>query len=318
MRVTFFVLATDEAPLLDASLPFALAQAPDEIYVVDNGSTDDTAAVAERHGVRVISLSPRVSYSEAMNAGIAAATTDAVALLQADVFLEPGFKDAALAALARDGVGVIAPKLLRTTGPSVEDRLDVIDAAGMTFERSRKNGLVGHGDEASSYAVAGEVFGADGAAAIYRREVLEAIAVDGGPEVFDPVLERWASDADVAWRTRIAGWTAWYEPAALAFHKRHYSPSTRNLVSAPDRRMQFRNRYLMALKNDRARDVLRDLPGIALYELLAVGHVLLRERHLLGAYRETWERRGEARRRRAAIQAQRRAGRPPFGLRARP
>jgi GT2 family glycosyltransferase len=316
MRVSFFVLATDEAPLLDASLPHALAEAPDEIYVVDNGSTDDTAAVAARHGVRVISLSPRVSYSAAMNAGIAAATTDAVALLQADVFLEPGFKHAALAALERDGIGVVAPKLLRTTGPRVEDRLDVIDTAGMTFDRRRKNALVGHGEPGDAYATAGEVFGADGAAAIYRRAVFRAIAADGADEVFDPVLERWASDADVAWRTRIAGWTAWYEPAARAFHKRHYSPSTRDQVSEPDRRMQFRNRYLMALKNDRARDLLRDSPAIALYEVLALGHALLRERHLLAAYGETRRRRGEARRRRRVVQAGRRAGRPPFGLRA--
>ena len=46
----------------------------------------------------------------------------------------------------------------------------------MTIDRRRKNSLVGHADPAARWAVAGEAFGADGACALYRREVLEALA----------------------------------------------------------------------------------------------------------------------------------------------
>ena len=41
------------------------------------------------------------------------------------------------------------------------------------------------------------------------------------------------------------------------------------------------------------------------YEVLALGHVLLRERELLGAYAEAWRRLPAARRRRRDIQAAR-------------
>jgi len=183
----------------------------------------------------------------------------------------------------------------------------------MVVDRRRKNGLVGHGAPASAYARRAEVFGADGAAAVYRRAALEDVAIDG--EVFDVDLERWASDADLAWRAHLLGWRCVYEPAALAHHVRSYSPSTRAEMSEASRRMQFRNRYLMIAKNE-GRELAHDLPLVLGYEVLALGHVLLRERHLLRAYRDAWRRLPAARRRRRAIQARRVAGRVRYGLQA--
>ena len=54
------------------------------------------------------------------------------------------------------------------------------------------------------------------------------------------------------------------------------------------------------------------------YEVLALGHVLLRERHLLAGYREAWRLLPAARGRRRLIQARRRRSLAPFGLRAQP
>ena len=316
MRTSFFYLSCNEAPLLEHAIAAGLAEQPDELYVVDNGSTDGTPELCARLGIECIALSPRVTYCEAMNVGIARATGGAVALLQADCFVQPGFKAAALASLQADPLaGSVAPKLMRTTGPRPEDRTQQMDAAGMVFDRRRKNGLVGHGRPASGYTTPGEVFGADGAGAVYRAVALRECAVAG--EVFDPDLERWASDADVAWRLRTLGWRSVFAPDARAYHVRTYSPSTRNTMPEASRQMQFRNRYLMMVKNDRLRDVLRDLPIIALYEILALGHVLLRERHLLAAYGQTLRLLPAARRRRAALRRRRRASRPPFGLEAR-
>jgi hypothetical protein len=97
---------------------------------------------------------------------------------------------------------------------------------------------------------------------------------------------------------------------------RFYSPTTRSGLPEAHRRLQFRNRLLMMAKNDSWADVRGDLHRIAFYELLAIGHVLLRERHLLRAYRDAWRALPGARRRRAVVQASRAAARPPFGLRA--
>jgi GT2 family glycosyltransferase len=316
MRVSFLILSMNEAPLLRASLPAAAAEAPDELVLVDNASSDETAELGREHGAKVVRLDRPASYCEAMNAGIAACGGDAVAFLQADTFVAPGYKAAALAALDEPGVGAVAPKLVRTRGPAPTERTEQLDTAGMVVDRRRKNGLVGHGTPAAPWSRRAEVFGADGAAAVYRRDCLRHVAPDG--EVFDPDLERWASDADVAWRARVLGWRAVYEPGALVHHVRTYSPSTRTEMSVESRRLQFRNRYLMMVKNDSWRELLRDLHRVALYEVLALGHVLLRERELLGAYADAWRRLPAARARRRRVQAARRTRRVAFGLEARP
>jgi GT2 family glycosyltransferase len=314
-RTTVLLLSVDEAPLLEYSLPAAVAQPGADVLVIDNGCTDATHSTAERLGARVLSLRERVSYAAAINAGILATEGEAVLLLNADCVLDEGFLEAAHPRLQMRGVGSVAPRLIRSTGMQPANRLDVLDAAGMVVDRRRKNTLVGHNEPLSQYARAAEVFGGDGACVLYRREVLEACAVGG--EVFDEDLELWASDVDLAWRARLLGWRCIYEPRAIAWHMRFYSPTTRAGLPEAHRRLQFRNRLLMIAKNDSWADVRGDLHRILFYELLAIGHVVLRERHLLRAYADALRALPATRRRRRVVQAQRAAGvRPPFGLRA--
>ena len=311
MPTTVLMLSVDEAHLLERSLPAATAQRDAEVVVVDNACTDRTATLCEEHGARRVALRERRSYAAAINAGLAATNRPAVLMLNADCVLDEGFLDAARPRLDEPGVGSVAPLLLRATGMQPGDRLDIVDAAGMTIDRRRKNSLVGHGEPRSRHEHPREAFGGDGACVLYRRETLNAIAV--GAEVFDEDMALWASDADVAWRARNAGWRCEFEPAAVAWHVRFYSPGNRPLLAPEHRRLQFRNRLLMIAKNDRLADVVRDLPHLLLYEVLALGYALLVERELLGGYADAWRARRGALRRRRALQPRRRA-RPPYGL----
>ncbi len=206
----------------------------------------------------------------------------------------------------------MAPKLVRATGPQPEQTLELIDAAGMSLDRRRKNGLVGHGQPRARFSLAGEAFGADGAAAVYRRAALEDLAVLD--EFFDENMPGWGCDADLAWRARLFGWRTRYAPDAVVHHIRTYSPSTRARTSAVDRRTQFRNRYLMIAKNDSLLDLIRDAGPLLLYEVLALGYAVLREPELLRGYLEAVSRLPGALRRRRVIQARRRVARVPFGL----
>jgi GT2 family glycosyltransferase len=315
LRTGFVILSSDEAPLLAHALPAALAERFDTGLVIDNASGDATAALADRHGLARLSLPFRVPYTEAMNAGLRAILNecDAVALLQADTFLAPGYLAAATAALASEPtVGSVAPKLIRTLGPDPAQRLEVLDAAAMTFDRRRKNRLIGHGEPADRFTASAEVFGADGAAALWRTAALRDCAVAGA--FFDENLPGWGCDADLAWRARLFGWRSLYAPEAVVHHIRTYSPTTRAQARPEDRRTQFRNRLLMIAKNDLPRDLARDLPWLVGYELAALGYALLVERELLGGYREAWQRLPTALRQRRAIRAKRRTRRAPFGL----
>jgi GT2 family glycosyltransferase len=292
------MLSVDEAHLLERSLPAAVAQDGADVVVVDNACTDRTATLCEEHGARRVALRERVNYAAAINVGLAATDAPAVLLLNADCVLAPGFLEAARPPLDEPGVGSVAPLILRATGMEPEQRLDVVDAAGMTIDRRRKNALVGHGEPRAAHTRRREAFGGDGACVLYRREALNAVAV--GSEVFDEDMALWASDADVAWRVRNAGWRCIFEPAAVAWHVRFYSPGNRALLAPEHRRLQFRNRLLMLAKNETGRGFARNAPFILGYELLALGHALLRERTLLRGYADAARLLGAARSRRLA------------------
>ncbi|HEX5349299.1 MAG TPA: glycosyltransferase family 2 protein, partial [Pseudonocardiaceae bacterium] len=79
-------------PCLDEAeaLPGVLAAMPAgyRVLVVDNGSTDDTVAVAVACGATVVS-EPRRGYGAAVHAGLLAATADLVGVLDADGSLPP-------------------------------------------------------------------------------------------------------------------------------------------------------------------------------------------------------------------------------------
>jgi len=86
MSVTVVLPCLDEA----AALPGVLAALPPgyRAIVVDNGSTDGSADVARAHGAVVVTEARR-GFGAAVHAGLLAAETDLIAVLDADGSLDP-------------------------------------------------------------------------------------------------------------------------------------------------------------------------------------------------------------------------------------
>lgn len=84
--ITAVIPARDAAPFLADAIDSVRAQSRPvkEIIVVDDASTDDTAAIAEARGARVIRHTVARGNGATRNTGVRAARTDLVALLDAD------------------------------------------------------------------------------------------------------------------------------------------------------------------------------------------------------------------------------------------
>lgn len=86
MKVDLILPCLNEA----AALPWVLGRLPSGVraIVVDNGSTDDSPAIATTHGATVVHCAIK-GYGAACHAGLEASTAPIVAFLDADASLDP-------------------------------------------------------------------------------------------------------------------------------------------------------------------------------------------------------------------------------------
>ena len=182
-----------------------------EVLLVDNGSTDGSQAYVRQHfpEVQLLELEQNRGFTGACNAGWRASQGDFVILLNNDTEADPHWLRQIVAAFGRNPeVGIIASKLL------LFDRRDYFHAAGDFY---RRDGIPGNRgvwqQDVGQYESEELVFGACGAAAAYRRRMLDEIGFLDDDFFFS------CEDVDVAWRAHLAGWGVRYVPTAVVYHK---------------------------------------------------------------------------------------------------
>ena len=241
--VSVIIVNYNRAELLRRCLESLLApQGADfEVIVVDNGSADDSAAVAEAFAarapfpVRLIRNESNLGFCAANNQGIRASGAPFVALLNNDAEAEPGWLGHLLSAFADPGVGMAASKIVVHEDPRV------IDKAGHLIYLDGQNRGRGTGEiDRGQYDRTEEVLWPDGCACMYRRAMLDEIGL------FDEDLFAYGDDAELGLRARIAGWRCLYVPQAVA---RHHRGATLGVASPRRIALIERNRVLLAVKH---------------------------------------------------------------------
>lgn len=182
-----------------------------ETILVDNGSTDGSQATVREQfpEVRLLELGENRGFTGACNAGYAASQSEFVVLLNNDTEADPGWLEALAGAFERHpDAGILASKLL------LFDQRDRFHAAGDYY---RVDGIPGNRgvwqQDVGQYDEEERVFGACGAAAAYRREMLADIGFLDDDFYFS------CEDVDLAWRANLAGWETIYVPTAVVYHK---------------------------------------------------------------------------------------------------
>ncbi|HEU4657594.1 MAG TPA: glycosyltransferase [Capillimicrobium sp.] len=205
VRVTIVVPARDAAGFLPALLDGVARQdlggLGAELLVVDNGSSDETAAVARAAGARVI-REPTPGASAARNAGARAARGELVVFLDADCVPRDGWLASLVAVLdGRPDLGGAGGRIVAAPPSTLleryaERRGDVTQDAGLA-------------DPAGPWVLT--------ANCAYRRDVLERL---GG---FEPAL-RSGEDVDLSWRMQHElGLGLAYAPGAVVEHRHRTS-----------------------------------------------------------------------------------------------
>jgi GT2 family glycosyltransferase len=236
--ISLVVVNWNRKDLLRACLTSVARQAGVEFetIVVDNGSTDGSADLAEQEfRARVIRNAENRGFCAANNQGIAAARGEFIALLNNDAEAEPGW----LAALhqvcaAQPDVGMAASKVLVWEDPRRIDK-----AGHLMFPDGQNRGRGAGALDQGQYDREEEVLWPDGCAAMYRKSMFDQI---GG---FDEDFFAYGDDAELGLRARIAGWRCVYTPRAVV---RHHRGSTMGKGSGRRLELIERNRVLLALK----------------------------------------------------------------------
>lgn len=256
-RVTAIVLTYDGRELLETLLPSLAAQEYADVrtIVIDNGSSDGTAAwlAASHPGVEVLALPENVGVAAALNRGLERADSELVALLNNDLELEPGWLGGLVRALdAHPWAASATGKML-----SFQQR-DHFDGAGDLLMWSGAATHRGMGErDAGQYDAPAAVFSPCAGAALYRK----AAFADVGP--FDEAFFAYQEDIDWGLRAQLAGWTARYEPAAVAYH---VGGATTRRAWGYYNGLQRRNQVLVVLKNYPGRALVRHATKIVLYQ----------------------------------------------------
>ena len=246
-KVAVIILNWNGAAMLRRFLPSVLEYSRmegTEIWVADNGSTDDSCPVVEQEfpEVRLLRLGYNYGFAEGYNRAVSGVEAEYVVLLNSDVEVTPQWLEPMVAYMdAHPLVAACQPKLLsygrRDCFEYAGAAGGFMDKYGYPFCRGRVFDHLERDD--GRYDTVVPVLWASGAAMLIRRQAyLEAGGLDG--EFFAHMEE-----IDLCWRLRIRGRMVVCLPFSSVYHvgAATLKPSPRKTY------LNFRNNLLMLYKN---------------------------------------------------------------------
>jgi len=242
-----------------------------EVIVINNSLDPELSAKVQKlyPAAKIILPGRNLFYGRSLNRGIAASSGDFVLCLNDDVVLDKDFIKEALKGFERDEkIGMVSGKILRS------DRI-TLDSTGLFLSPWRTARERGYGKrDQGQFQKAGAIFGVCGAAAFYRRKMLDDVRAAG--VWFDPRFKMFYEDLDLAWRANRQGWKGYYVPSAVAYHVRGGSvraatgqgkAMARRYLNNEWHEELIKNRHLTIHKNETTLGFFFHLIPIVLYDL---------------------------------------------------
>ncbi len=257
VSVTIILVNWNGRALLQRFLPGVLAtKYPAHIHLVDNASTDDSAAWIRSHAssAQLTVLPTNTGFVGGNNAALAQAETKYAVLLNTDVRVDPDWLGFLVDWMeAHPECAACQPKVLSEQQPEYFDYAGAagghIDALGYPFARGRLFDTVER--DSGQYDPPGRLFWASGAAMMLRMSAVRDVGL------LDERFFMHMEEIDLCWRLRAAGHTIWAVPQSRVWHLGGGSLAR---SSARKTFYNVRNNLLMLQKN---------LPRWAFYRIFA-------------------------------------------------
>jgi len=200
----------------------------DQIIAVDTGSVDGSVKLLSNAGIEVIKKSRRTGFGAAISAAVAKLSPiDQEENLQEWLWIlhddcaPDRYALAKLleAVVARPQVGIAGPKIL-----GWYDRKHILEVGvSITENGTRWTGLEDREHDQGQHDEIKDVLAVSTAGMLIKRSLFEEL---GG---FDPSLELFRDDADLGWRTRIAGHSVVCVGQAILYHAEAASSERRSV-----------------------------------------------------------------------------------------
>ncbi|WP_281890059.1 glycosyltransferase family 2 protein [Paenibacillus sp. YYML68] len=251
----------------------------EEIIIIDNASSDNTLEIVSGFGdkVVVVTNTHNVGFAAGHNQAIRMVMSDYHVVLNPDVIMHPEYISHCIKCMQQsESIGSATGKLLLKNNPSI------VDSTGLRITKSRRVFDRGSGESVDRWTTSGQVFGVSGAAAIYSRLMIDDVSINGC--FYDEDFFAYKEDVDIAWRSNLFGWKAYYCADATAFHVRGWKTGERKKIPLHIRKFSYINRYKMLLKNEKIKYLLKDFIAILMYECASFLYLLIKEPLVLSAW----------------------------------
>lgn len=253
-----------------------------EVIVVDNNSSDGTLSLlSNRPELKILPQKTNLGFCKGHNIAFTQAQGQFILPLNPDVIMMPTYiANLVKAAESDPQVGMVNGKLLLPQSQGDAVAVSQLDSTGLFLRNTRQQYLRGHRQpDTGAYDRLEYIFGACGAAPLYRREMLQACRFEG--QYFDENFFAYKEDVDLAWRAQLLGWKSLYTPEATAFHARSFKPGQREGLSTEVRLHSVKNRYLLLFKNELGYTFIQQLWPILFYDFKILVYLLLFEQSSL-------------------------------------
>ncbi len=183
---------------------------PYEIILVDNASADETTDLVTRDypEVHLIRLPENRRFAGACNVGMRVARGEFVALLNNDTEADENWlANVAGTFRAHPEAGFLSSKL------RLFDQREKLHSAGDFYSVRGVPGNRGVWEVDRGQFDTDYVFGACGAASVYRRSMLDQVGL------LDETFEFSCEDVDLSWRAQLAGYPCAFAKDAIVYHK---------------------------------------------------------------------------------------------------